>query len=66
MEWISVKDRLPEPWVWVLVYRKMRDVHATYIDIARYDGYDREWGPGRIRRFADRITHWQPLPPRPV
>lgn len=63
--WISVKDRLPEPNTWVLVYvkytipvfemergiRKLSDVKKVFFD-------------GRFI-IANKPTHWMPLPQKP-
>ena len=56
-EWISVKDKLPEKDVRVLVYLKT-DRSYTKIDTDRLD--DR----GFVRWFND-VTHWMPLPEPP-
>lgn len=62
--WISVKDRLPEPKTWVMVYieypspvfeiergiQKMSSIKKMF-----YDGKSFYCGSGTI-------THWQPLP----
>lgn len=76
MEWISVKDRLPEENGRYLVYKVCS--YGNYIDIARwtsnYEGfeehlndkaiwykYDSEFGDYEI----DGITHWMSLPESP-
>lgn len=49
-EWISVKDKLPEPYTRVLVYDTEWGIQIDYIRDNRefaYKGY---------------VTHWQPLP----
>lgn len=69
-DWISVKDRLPEPRTWVMVYIKYpspvfeieRGIHKTgNIKKMFYDGFRKDkfvYGSGTI-------THWQPLPEPP-
>ena len=61
MEWISVKDRLPEAYATYLVYG--RSVYG--IVFADYYG-DGEWLTSNdltnITRF---VTHWMPLPTPP-
>ena len=53
-EWISVKDRLPEPWVEVLVYRgEDWTVVSCEVDTN-----------GKWLHFFN-ITHWMPLPEPP-
>lgn len=53
-EWISVKDRLPEPWVEVLVYRG-----ADWPVVSCEVDTNRNW----LHFFN--ITHWMPLPEPP-
>lgn len=75
MEWISVKDRLPETYFFVLVYSKMPGTNEpSPITIARWNG-DR-WetlcneeennacasGDLFWATDSDEITHWIPLP----
>lgn len=77
-EWISVKDRLPDMYNFVLVYAKICGTNEpcpTYI--ARYDG--NKWrllGEDEIVAIGafmhmeydldvDDITHWMPLPEAP-
>lgn len=79
MEWISVKDRLPLEYVFVLVCEKSgRDGEVICpISIARWE-WDRWNGLGEKEGscnafFSDlfwdiqwgEITHWMPLPPPP-
>lgn len=54
-EWISVKDRLPEHYVSVLVFDPKEQIPYA-IDF--YTG--KYWG----NRF-DTVTHWMPLPSPP-
>lgn len=76
MEWISVKDRLPEPYIFVLVYEHRED-QPSPTSIARWEGD--EWnGLGEDDEednafYSDlfwgiswrNITHWMPLPSPP-
>lgn len=59
-EWISVKDRLPENDVPVLVYKdKYNDAYANmetaYFDCGRWMGV-----------IGEHVTHWMPLPTPPT
>lgn len=62
-EWISVEDRLPDPFVTVLVHmpqeKPLPTVHAGYIS------KDGEWVGGMFKRDKDEVTHWMPLPEAP-
>jgi hypothetical protein len=59
MNWISVKDRLPDDYSDVLVY----DYDGMQYDIGWYDfeGY-KGWVNTNME---DSITHWMPLPEPP-
>ena len=56
-EWISVKDRLPEPYKQVVAFDGMD------IDIAWVDDY-LMWQAGCLSDW-EFVTHWMPLPPLP-
>ncbi len=62
-EWISVEDRLPNPFETVLVHmpleKPLPTVHAGYIS------KDGEWVGGLFNRDKDEVTHWMPLPEAP-
>ena len=62
-EWISVDDRLPEPYVSVLVNmpgeKPFRTVREGFIS---NDGI---WQSAMIRREPGEVTHWQPIPQPP-
>lgn len=62
-EWISVKDRLPDPGITkILVLVQHR--HGAIIDMARYlgkQGFDLvSW-----KLWDSDVTHWMPLPEPP-
>ena len=57
-EWISVKERLPESSGRYLVY----DTYYIAIGTTYYNAERRAWVVG----YADKITHWQPLPAPPT
>lgn len=54
-EWISVKDRLPAPNTWVLVYAKQGSYMNLRIDYI----CNGRWF------FSMMVTHWMPLPEPP-
>lgn len=58
MEWISVKERLPERFAYVLVYSP-EDGRA----VGRYYG-DGRWNIKGVR-YPDTPTYWMPLPEKP-
>ena len=62
-EWISVDDRLPEPYVTVLVNmpgeKPFRTVREGFIS---NDGI---WQSAMFRREPGEVTHWQPMPQPP-
>jgi len=56
MEWISVKDRLPEIGVEVLIYEPGCLIQINFRDDDDY------WDCDGV---VSRITHWMPLPKPP-
>ena len=56
-EWISVKDRLPEDGLEVLVFCDGR--------ICVMDMYGTDWWCEGYHWDGDRPTHWMPLPEPP-
>jgi hypothetical protein len=59
MEWISVKERLPEDDKWVLVTDGLGIGLAQYnLDQDDFFGYNE-------RKVRGYITHWMPLPKPP-
>ena len=62
-EWISVNDRLPEPYVSVLVNmpgeKPFRTVREGFIS---NDGI---WQSAMFRREPGEVTHWKPMPQPP-
>ena len=61
-EWISVKDRLPEPWKQVLIYSR-----HDFCESAFYIGIPGKWRVtwNHDMLDADSVTHWMPLPHPP-
>lgn len=61
MEWISVKDEMPNVDQRVLVYQKdgVHGGHPIDIEYLLSDGFWRDQG------FWSGITHWMPLPKPP-
>lgn len=57
--WISVDDRLPEPFASVLVYMPMENpfqrVHEGFITPAGV------WHAHLFDRYTGEVTHWMPL-----
>lgn len=71
MEWISVKDRLPEKHVIVLVFNDTKDIFVATMDII-HPVYQNEpklyWSfepSGWGSCCSKDITHWMPLPEPP-
>lgn len=66
MKWISIKDRLPDTWEYVLLYGTC-DMEVEAFGIGRYDGkefecyesYYTDVGPFAIDTKT--ITHWAEL-----
>jgi hypothetical protein len=81
MEWISVKDRLPEPYDWVLVFAKTAGTNEpSPMTLARLTFGETIWeflheysdtsGAGVYQDIEwpverKEITHWMPLPESP-
>lgn len=62
-KWISVEDRLPEPFVSVLVYMP-EELPCPPV----HEGYrtrDGRWYSAYFIRDLDQVTHWMPLPQPP-
>ena len=55
-KWISVEERLPEPYTWVTVYNP--NGKYTKIDADEIVG-------GNWVRHCGKVTHWMPLPEPP-
>ena len=62
-EWISVKDRLPDQNIRVLVWMQDNEEEYTQIDTDRWS-CTMEQGYHWIR-WGNRVTHWMPLPQPP-
>lgn len=58
MEWISIKERKPEPLVRVLVYHEGRGG----VRISEMFGAVCEFG---LETMYGKVTHWMPLPEPP-
>ena len=62
-KWISVNDRLPEPYVSVLVNMPGEKPFPT---VRRgFISNDGIWQSAMIRREPGEVTHWQPMPQPP-
>jgi hypothetical protein len=62
MEWISVKDRLPEKGVYVWCYSKSLGMVSDCYDC---DVSDEHWFKGDREEYLTDVTHWMPLPEPP-
>lgn len=62
-KWISVEERMPEPFVSVIVHMPQETPCPTV-----HEGYrtnDGRWYSAHFVREFDEITHWMPLPEPP-
>lgn len=65
MEWISVKDRLPDGMSWFLCFTKLGYMNVYYFMDGIWHDVDDEYE--HIEKAAQSIiTHWIPLPEPPV
>ena len=62
-EWISVKDRLPEPFVSVLVQMPGEEPFPTVRE--GFISNNGIWQSAMFRREPGEVTHWQPMPQSP-
>ena len=60
MEWISVKDRLPEKEDEVLAYEFHGDINIAYIRGNEWRNLESGWAMDKTH-----VTHWMPLPEPP-
>ena len=61
-KWIPVRERLPEPMVWVLCACR-----ANIIEVLRYDHIMDDWYTSMPNRAYMKgfVTHWMPMPEPP-
>ena len=62
-EWISVDDRLPKPFVPVLVHMPGEEPFPTVRE--GFISNDGIWQSAMFRREPGEVTHWQPMPQPP-
>lgn len=62
-EWIAVKDRLPTPFVSVLVQMPGEEPFPTVRE--GFISNDGIWQSAMFRREPGEVTHWQPMPQPP-
>ncbi|MBS7237881.1 MAG: DUF551 domain-containing protein [Bacteroidaceae bacterium] len=62
-EWISVKDRLPKPFVSVLVHMPGEEPFPTVRE--GFISNDGIWQSAMFRREPGEVTHWQLMPQPP-
>ena len=62
-EWISVEDRLPEPFVPVLVQMPGEEPFPTVRE--GFISNDGIWQSAMFRREPGEVTHWKPMPQPP-
>ena len=62
-EWISVKERLPRPFVSVLVQMPGEQPFPTVREA--FVSNDGIWQSAMFRREPGEVTHWQPMPQPP-
>ena len=62
-EWISVNDRLPEPFVSVLVHMPVEEPCPTVRE--GFISNDGIWQSAMLRREPGEVTHWKPMPDQP-
>ena len=62
-EWVSVKDRLPNPFVSVLVYMPDEVHHPTVRE--GFINKRGEWYAGGFDRLPDEVAAWKEMPEPP-
>ena len=65
MDWISVKDRVPEPDQDVLVYNPKDGINLGEFDPDQVSEYDSGWTTFYEWAPTMSPTHWMPLPEPP-
>lgn len=62
-QWVSVKEKLPEPFVSVLVHMPGEEPCPTVRE--GFISNDGIWQSAMFRREPGEVTHWQPMPQPP-
>ena len=63
LQWIPVDDRLPEPFVSVLVHMPGEEPCPTVRE--GFISNDGIWQSAMFRREPGEVTHWKPMPQPP-
>lgn len=63
LKWISVEERLPEPFVSVQVHMPGERPHPTVRE--GYISSEGIWVAGYFKRESDEVTHWAEMPEPP-
>jgi len=65
MEWISVKDRLPEQGVYIVFIPDMDNEEDDDISMEYYDSSETKWYDNQRCEDVYNVTHWMHLPEPP-
>lgn len=65
MEWIEIKDKMPEKDVFVLVFCPRGNLDVPFKDIAKWTGIYWEGIDEIGWSTQEQPTHWMPLPDNP-
>jgi len=69
MKWIKTKDKLPDEFETVLLYFKhegVQYIEKGWLDSDYAKGLEAFGMHISFEEYQDKITHWMPLPKRPI